>query len=41
MEKHHDEIEGLDPDRQMLPQFDLLTDRQMRELFRSLDPLAG
>ncbi len=32
------EIEGFDPARPLLPQFDLLTDEQIREAFRSLDP---
>ena len=40
MEDHRDAIEGLDSDRPLLPQFDLLTDDQIRAAFRSLDPLA-
>lgn len=40
MKKHRDEIYGLDPERPLLPQFDLLTDEQIREAFRSMDPLA-
>jgi len=40
MKKHRDEIHGLDPERPLLPQFDLLTDEQIREAFRSMDPLA-
>ena len=34
-----DEIAGLDPRRPLLPQFDLLTDEQIRTAFRSMDPL--
>ncbi len=41
MDEHRDEIEGLDAERPLLPQFDLLTDEQIRELARSFDPLAG
>ncbi len=41
MKKHRAEIVGLDPDRPMLPQFDSLTDDQMRAVFRSMDSLAG
>ncbi len=41
MKKHSDAINGLDPERPLLPQFDLLTDDQIRELFRSMDPLAS
>ena len=41
MKKHRAEIDGLDPDRPMLPQFDSLTDDQMRAAFRSMDSLAG
>jgi hypothetical protein len=40
MEEHRSEIEGLDRDRPILPQFDLLTDEQMRAAIRSMDPLA-
>jgi hypothetical protein len=40
MEEHPAEIEGLDPDRPLLPQFDRLTDEQMRAAIRSMDPLA-
>jgi len=32
---HHAEIQGLDETRPLLPQFDILTDEQMREAFRS------
>jgi hypothetical protein len=41
MKKHRGEIRGLDPERPLLPQFDLLTDGQIREAFRSMDPLAN
>jgi hypothetical protein len=41
MTKHAAEIQGLDPAKPLLPQFDKLTDDQMRALFRSLDPLAA
>ena len=41
MKKHPDAIRGLDPERPLLPQFDLMTDDQIRELFRSMDPLAS
>ncbi len=40
MNEHTAEIKGLDPSRPMLPQFDLLSDDQIRNLFRSADPLA-
>jgi len=40
MKKHHEEIRGLDRARPLLPQFDLLSDEQIRGLFRSMDPLA-
>lgn len=40
MEKHAGEIEGLDRSRPLLPQFDLLSDEQMRALFRGMDPLV-
>jgi len=40
MEEHRNEIAGLDPDLPLLPQFDLLTDGQMRAAIRSMDPLA-
>ena len=41
MDRNRSEIEGLDAERPLLPQFDLLTDAQMRTAFRSMDPLAG
>ena len=40
MKKHATEIPGLNPDRPLLPQFDLLTDEQIRAAFRSMDPMA-
>jgi tetratricopeptide (TPR) repeat protein len=39
MKAHLGEIAGLDADKPMLPQFDLLTDEQMRDVMRSMDPL--
>ena len=41
MEQHKTEIAGLDLKRPLLPQFDRLTDEQIRQAFRSMDPLAG
>jgi hypothetical protein len=38
MESHASEIRGLDHRRPLLPQFDLLSDEQMRAAFRSMDP---
>jgi hypothetical protein len=40
MQMHADEVPKLDPDRPLLPQFDLLTDEQIRAAFRSMDPMA-
>jgi hypothetical protein len=40
MKTHSNEIQGLDPAQSLLPQFDLLNDEQIREAFRSMDPLA-
>ena len=40
MKRHRREIRGLDSERPFLPQFDLLSDEQIREAFRSMDPLA-
>ncbi len=40
MDEHGDEIAGLDHERPLLPQLDLLTDDQLRAAFRSMDPLA-
>ena len=40
MQAHTDEIAGIDTSRPMLPQFDLLSDDQIRAFFRELDPLA-
>ncbi len=39
MQQHQNEINGFDAGRPVLPQFDLLSDTQMRSLFRSMDPL--
>ena len=41
MGMHHAEIKGLDETRPLLPQFDILTDAQMREAFRSMDPWSN
>jgi hypothetical protein len=38
---HADEVVGLDTDRPLLPQLDLMTNEQIRRAFRSMDPLAG
>ncbi len=38
MDEHRDQIAGLDPQRPLLPQFDRLTDEQIRAAFRSMDP---
>ena len=40
MEARVAEIPTLDRSRPLLPQFDCLTDEQMREAFRSMDPWA-
>ena len=40
MESHKSEIAGLDVSQALLPQFDRLTDDQMRAAFRSMDPWA-
>jgi hypothetical protein len=40
MQAHSDEIAGIDASRPMLPQFDLLSNGQIRAFFRGLDPLA-
>ncbi len=40
MDDHRKEIAGFDPARPTLPQFDLLTDDQVRALLRQADPLA-
>lgn len=40
MKKRADDIPKLAPDRPLLPQFDLLTDEQIRTAFRSMDPMA-
>lgn len=41
MRAHSAEIAGLDASLPLLPQFDRLTDEQLREAFASLDPLRG
>jgi hypothetical protein len=40
MEARAAESSTPDPSRPLLPQFDRLTDEQMREAFRSMDPWA-
>ena len=40
MKEHEDEIEGFDRSRPHWPQFDLLTDAQLVEVVRSMDPLV-
>jgi hypothetical protein len=40
METHATEVAGLDTSRPLLPQFDRLTDDQIRAAFRSMDPWA-
>ena len=40
MKKHREEIDGLDPQRPLLAQYDRLTDEQIREAYRAMDPLA-
>ena len=41
MDAHSKEIEGFDRTRPTLPQFDLLTEAQIRAAFRAMDPLAS
>ncbi|MCZ6641799.1 MAG: hypothetical protein O7F71_09515 [Gammaproteobacteria bacterium] len=41
MKKHGDHIEGLDSSLPLLPQLDRLSAEQLREAFRSMDPLAS
>ncbi len=41
MERHRTTIDGLDSSLPLLPQLDLLSDDQLREAFRSLDPMAS
>ena len=41
MGRHRNEIRGLDAERPLLPQLDLLSDEQLRQAFRSMDRLAG
>jgi hypothetical protein len=40
MKMHAGEVPKLDPERPLLPQFDRLTDDQIRAAFRSMDPMA-
>ena len=40
MDEHAGDILGLDRERPLLPQLDLLTNDQLRAAFRSMDPLA-
>jgi hypothetical protein len=41
MNTHRAEIAGLDPKKPLLPQLDKLTDDQLRDAARSLDPMAS
>jgi len=41
MKKNRNAIEELDPNLPYLPQLDLLTDEQLRQAFRSMDPRAS
>ena len=41
MGDHASEIDGLDRSQPLLPQLDLLTDEQIRDAFRSLDPWSS
>lgn len=41
IEENASSLEQIDPTQPLLPQFDLLSDDQIRAAFRSLDPLAG
>lgn len=41
MRAHTSSIRGIDASRPMLPQLPLLTEHQLREAFRSMDPLAS
>ena len=41
MEEHGDTIDNLDSEIPLLPQLDRLTDEQLREAFRSMDPMAS
>jgi hypothetical protein len=40
MRAHAADIAGLDPAKPLMPQLDKMTDAQLRDAFRSLDPLA-
>ncbi len=41
MEEHSDTITGLDPNLPLLPQLDRLSAEQLKEAFRSMDPMAS
>ena len=41
MKQHGAAIDDLDPDLPLLPQLDLLTDEQLRQAFRSMDPMVS
>jgi len=41
MKENRAAIDSLDPDIPLLPQLDLLTDEQLRQAFRSLDPMVS
>lgn len=41
IEENKSSIRGLDTSKPLLPQFDLLTDEQIRALFRSMDPFSN
>ncbi len=41
MKEKRTEIDNLDPDIPLLPQLDLLTREQLRQAFRSLDPMVS
>lgn len=41
MEENREAIADLDPTSPLLPQLDLLTDEQLRQAFRSMDPIAS
>jgi hypothetical protein len=41
IDEHKNEVAGFDPTKPTLPQFDLLTDDQIRRLFQLVDPLAN
>jgi len=41
MSANSGKIPGLNPSRPLLPQFNLLSDEQVRQIARNLDPLAN